>query len=101
MGNRGTGTHSRSSRARTPHKLRFHVSSRISPMTQSASTGAPVLPADLLTVPQLAKRLRVSTAWVYDKTKKGALHPLPVLRVGHFVRFDWCAVCEWMRKKAA
>lgn len=64
-------------------------------------TGAPVLPADLLTVQQLAKRLHVSVAWVYDKTKKGSLHPIPFLRVGHFVRFDWVAVCEWMRRKAA
>jgi len=64
-------------------------------------TGAPVLPSDLLTVDQLAKRLHVSAAWVYDKTKKGSLHPIPVLRLGHFVRFDWAAVCEWMRGKAA
>jgi predicted DNA-binding transcriptional regulator AlpA len=65
-------------------------------------TGAPVLdPADLLTGPQLAKRLHVSMAWIYDKTKKSALHPLPVLRVGHFVRFDWRAVCEWMSQRKA
>jgi predicted DNA-binding transcriptional regulator AlpA len=55
---------------------------------------------DILTPEQLAERLQVGVSWVYEKSRVRGKHgnPLPVLRCGRYLRFDWNAVCEWMRK---
>lgn len=54
---------------------------------------------DILTPRQLARRLRVGVNWVYEKSrsrgKRG--NSLPVLRCGRYLRFDWNAVCAWLR----
>src|ERR1700674_2898258 len=40
-----------------------------------------------LNVKQLCAQLNVSPSWVYKRTKKGALDPLPVARIGG-LKFD-------------
>jgi predicted DNA-binding transcriptional regulator AlpA len=61
---------------------------------------APLRAEDILTPAQLAERLQVSKSWVFEQTRVRAKvrneHPLPVIRLGKFLRFNWCAVCEWM-----
>jgi len=47
----------------------------------------------ILTPQELAKRLKVPLSWVYKQ--KGSM---PVLRCGRYLRFDWEAVVEWLRK---
>jgi hypothetical protein len=57
-------------------------------------------PVDILTPEQLADRLQVAVSWVYEKTREGGKHggkPLPVLRVGRYLRFSWPDIVEWMR----
>jgi len=57
-------------------------------------------PKDILTPSELAKRLKVGVAWVYEKCRTRGSHggkPIPTLRVGRYLRFDWNAVVEWMR----
>lgn len=56
--------------------------------------------ADILTIPQLAKRLRVSSRKVYELTRernrKNQKHPLPLVRIGRCVRFQDSAITEWL-----
>src|SRR5713101_2585700 len=42
----------------------------------------------LLTVTELARRLSVSSDWIYDRVRSEASDPLPVLRLGRSLRFD-------------
>ena len=69
--------------------------------TATQSAPRPVLdPADLLTPQQLADRLQVSKTWVFDQTRERSkvrnAHPLPVIRLGKYLRFSWRAVSEWL-----
>jgi hypothetical protein len=43
----------------------------------------------ILTVPELAQRLRVAPSWVY-----GHAGPLGAYRLGKYLRFDWKRVLE-------
>jgi hypothetical protein len=58
-----------------------------------------IKPEDLLTVTELATRLKTRPSWVYEKTRRrGRITktPMPVLRAGHLLRFHWPSVCQWM-----
>jgi hypothetical protein len=57
-------------------------------------------PEDILTPGELAKRLKVSLNWIYEKSRNRGKHsgaPLPCLRVGRYLRFVWPDVVAWMR----
>jgi hypothetical protein len=59
-------------------------------------------PEDILTPDELAARLKVSVDWIYEKSRERGRHggkPLPVLRMGRYLRFCWPDVCTWMRAK--
>lgn len=60
---------------------------------------AAIEPADILTPEQLATRLQVSVSWVYEKSRSRGNYgnPLPVLRCGRYLRYNWQAVCEWLQ----
>jgi integrase/predicted DNA-binding transcriptional regulator AlpA len=45
------------------------------------------IPAQLLSLPELCALFKVSRSWVYKRTKKGAIDPLPVIRIGG-LKFD-------------
>jgi hypothetical protein len=57
-------------------------------------------PENLLTPEELAQRLKVATSWVFEQTRQRAKvrkkKPLPCIRLGKYLRFDWPAVCDWM-----
>ena len=56
-------------------------------------------PRDILTPDELAKRLKVGVSWVYEKSRSRGKYggkPLPVLRMGRYLRFAWPDVVEWM-----
>jgi hypothetical protein len=57
------------------------------------------LPADILTVNELAERLKVEPSWIYENQR--GLRPLPVLHCGRYLRFSWPAVCEWLANQPA
>ena len=48
---------------------------------------------DLLTVDELASRLKVPPSWVYSRTRRNAI---PHVRVGHHIRFTWSEVESWL-----
>jgi hypothetical protein len=56
----------------------------------------------LLTPTQLAERLAVPVSWIREKTRERARvrdeDPLPVIRLGKYVRFDWDQVLAWVQR---
>ena len=62
---------------------------------------------DILTPEQLALRLQVKPSWVYEQTRDRAgirsTDPLPYIKMGRYLRFDWNDVLAWLErhKKAA
>ena len=53
---------------------------------------------ELLTVEELAERLRVPVSWIYDKTRRKGPDSIPCLRVGKYLRFDAGAVMSWLTR---
>src|SRR5437867_3925189 len=45
-------------------------------------------PTALLTVTEVAALLHVPTSWVYDHVRQGCSNPLPVVRIGKYLRFQ-------------
>ena len=59
-------------------------------------------PSDLLTIDELAVRLKVTKPWVYEQVRvsKWADNPLPHFKIGRFLRFSWAAVSSWIESKS-
>ena len=51
--------------------------------------------SDLLTVPEIAERLRVKASWVY-----GHADELGAFRLGKYLRFSWARVLERLAVRA-
>jgi excisionase family DNA binding protein len=62
---------------------------------------ATLRPEDILTPEELAARLKVPKSWVYEKTRSRNRmgKPLPCLRLGRYIRFDWTRVVEWLTQE--
>ncbi|MGB8802703.1 MAG: hypothetical protein WCC97_18645 [Candidatus Acidiferrales bacterium] len=60
-------------------------------------------PGILLTPAELAARLAVGESWVREKTRERARQrdkdPLPVVRLGKYVRFSWPAIQAWLERR--
>jgi hypothetical protein len=58
---------------------------------------------ELLTVEELAGRLRVPASWVREQTRSRSLQgdPLPHLRLGRYIRFQWGSpeLKAWLRRR--
>jgi predicted DNA-binding transcriptional regulator AlpA len=57
---------------------------------------AEINPQDFLTPKELAARLKVKQGWIYEKMRPRQGNPLPVIKMGRFLRFHWPAVSEWL-----
>jgi hypothetical protein len=57
-------------------------------------------PEDILTPRELSKRLKVSEAWIFSKTRSRCRNPLPAMRVGRVLRFSWPRVSDWLESTA-
>jgi len=69
--------------------------------TTGASPPTHALQADdIITPEELANRLKVPESWVYEKTRGRCRNPIPCLRLGRYVRFDWLAVAAWLTAPA-
>jgi hypothetical protein len=72
------------------------------PLPAIDQQSAPAL-GSLLTPADLAARLSVPASWVRAKTRTRArvrdTDPLPVVRLGKYVRFDWTAVEAWLARQ--
>lgn len=54
---------------------------------------------DWLTVPELARALKVRPSWVYGETRKTGKGSIPRLRVGKYLRFSLEEVMDWLRRQ--
>jgi hypothetical protein len=58
----------------------------------------------LLTPQQLAEKLAVPASWIREKTRRRARvrdsDPLPVVRLGKYVRFRWTEVEAWLARQS-
>jgi hypothetical protein len=57
-------------------------------------------PEDIITPEEVAARLKVPESWVYEKTRARCRNPIPCLRLGRYIRFDWNAVIHWLSVEA-
>ena len=55
-------------------------------------------PSQILTLSEVAERLKVSNRWVYEKTRRRSQDPLPVIRIGRYLRFNWIDVSAWLMR---
>ena len=55
-------------------------------------------PLQILTLVEIADRLKVSQRWVYEKTRNRCQDPLPVIRIGRYLRFNWLDVSVWLQR---
>ncbi len=54
---------------------------------------------ELLTLQEMAQRLKVPNSWVYSRTRiKG--NDFPVVRVGKYCRFNPDAVLDWLNRQS-
>ena len=60
---------------------------------------SPIDPSQILTLAELAERLKVSERWVYEKSRRRCQNPLPCIRIGRYLRFDWLEVSAWLRQQ--
>jgi excisionase family DNA binding protein len=52
---------------------------------------------DFLTVPELAKLLKVPISWVYQRSRERGEKAIPRIRCGRYVRFPKREVLEWLQ----
>jgi len=59
--------------------------------------------SEVLTTEELAQRLRVPPSWIREQTRSRNLQrdPLPHLRFGRYVRFDWTSteLQSWVKRR--
>ena len=56
---------------------------------------------ELLTVEELARKLKVEPSWVYCHTRGRALNRLPGFRLGKYWRFKEADVLRWLEGQRA
>jgi excisionase family DNA binding protein len=64
-----------------------------------ASTPSDFRSWELLTVHDVAALLRVPVSWVYEHTRRGVPHALPVVKVGKYVRFRPSDLLEYVDRQ--
>jgi len=77
------------------------VSKEHLPISDAQVSGGP--PTEILTPQQLAERLQVKPSWVYEQTRhrSGVRNPdpLPHIKMGLYLRFDWRDVLGWLERQ--
>jgi len=58
----------------------------------------PVNPSNILTIDEVAARLKVTRRVVYGLTRSHSENPIPFFRVGKVLRFNWLAVSVWLEQ---
>lgn len=53
---------------------------------------------ELLTIDEMANRLKVKKSWLYARTCQDGTQVIPHLKVGKYLRFNPAAVMPWILK---
>lgn len=70
-------------------------------MPLKVQPNAPVcapIESEILTPAEVAKLLKTSLAWVYEKSRRRNRDPLPCYRIGRYCRYTKSAVLAWMMR---
>jgi excisionase family DNA binding protein len=54
---------------------------------------------DLLTLDELAQKLKIRKSWLYVRTREKGKGTIPKIKVGKYIRFDEAKVIEWLKRK--
>lgn len=54
---------------------------------------------NLLTLEEMAARLRVNQSWLYRQTKRHDAGSIPRMKVGKYLRFNEAEVMAWIKKQ--
>ncbi len=54
---------------------------------------------ELLTVEEMAAKLKVKPSWIYVRTMQTGADSIPRVRIGKYLRFNPGAVMEWIEKQ--
>ena len=54
---------------------------------------------ELLTIEEMAARLKVHPSWLYSRTRETGEDTIPRIKIGKYIRFNESEVFEWLRKK--
>jgi hypothetical protein len=68
---------------------------KVTPINATASVA--FAPDQLLSIEEVAHRLKTDVAWVREKCRRRCANPIPVMNAGRHLLFDWLAVSEWLR----
>jgi hypothetical protein len=72
-------------------------------MSNPSETLSSTYSMELLTPQQLSDRLQVKPSWVYEQTRSRSgvrdSDPLPHIKMGLYLRFDWRDVCAWLVRR--
>jgi excisionase family DNA binding protein len=52
----------------------------------------------ILTKEQVAERLQIKASTVYELARRRSARPMPVLKVGKYLRFRWSEVEQWLNE---
>jgi excisionase family DNA binding protein len=63
--------------------------------------GRLLVPSEILTPTELAKRLKVNKTWIYERMRQRRGNPLPCFKTGRYLRFYWADICEWLESTRA
>lgn len=55
--------------------------------------------ASLLTIKEMADKLRVPVSWIYARTRLKTEDTIPHMRVGKYLRFEEAKVMQWLQKQ--
>ena len=67
--------------------------------TVGSGVSAGIPPADILTPAEVAARLKVKPAWIYNKLRERGKDSLPHIKMGRYLRFSWSAVSAWLESQ--
>ncbi len=54
---------------------------------------------DLLTIDELAEKLRVPKSWIYSRTRIKGPDAVPRLKIGKYLRFSLEEVLSWLKNQ--
>jgi excisionase family DNA binding protein len=56
---------------------------------------------ELITVVELAYRLKVPKSWVYGKTREKGPEAIPRIQTGKYIRFEYEKVIDWLENSTS
>jgi hypothetical protein len=79
--------------------LRFKAPQAAPEHVTASAARAPVDPSDILTIDEVAAKLKVTRRVVYGLTRVRSQNCIPHFHVGRVLRFNWLSVSEWIQEQ--